>query len=44
MASYFGIVPANRDSGSVKRRGRMAKEGPATARWALSMMVDTVNR
>lgn len=44
LASYFGIVPANRDSGSVKRRGRMAKEGPATARWALSMMVDTVNR
>jgi transposase len=44
LASYFGIVPSNRDSGSMVRRGRMAKEGPAAARWALSMMVDTVNR
>jgi transposase len=44
LASYFGIVPANRDSASIKRRGRMAKEGPAVARWALSLMVDTVTK
>lgn len=44
MASYFGIVPSNRDSGSMVRRGKMAKEGPAAARWALSVMVDTVIR
>ncbi|MEO9294910.1 MAG: transposase [Nitrososphaera sp.] len=44
LASYFGMVLSNRDSGSVTRRGRMAKEGPAAARWALSIMVDTVIR
>lgn len=44
LASYFGIVPANRDSANIRRRGRMAKEGPAVARWVLSIMVDTVTK
>ena len=42
LASFFGIVPANRDSSSIKRRGHMSKDGAGTARWALSMSVDTV--
>ena len=42
LASFFGIVPANRDSSSLKRRGHMSKDGAGTARWALSMAVDTV--
>ncbi len=42
LASFFGIVPANRDSSSIKRRGHMSKDGAGTARWALSMAVDTI--
>ena len=42
LALFFGIVPANRDSSSIKRRGHMSKDGAGTARWALSMAVDTV--
>ncbi len=42
LASYFGIVPSERSSSSVKRVGRMSKDGPSQARMALSMMVDTV--
>ena len=42
LASFFGIVPSNRDSSSLIRRGHMSKEGASTARWALSMAVDTV--
>ena len=44
LASFLGIVPESRDSSNVKRRGRMSKEGPATARWAFSIMTDTVMR
>lgn len=42
LASFFGVVPANRDSSSIKRRGHMSKEGATTSRWALSLAVDTV--
>lgn len=42
LASSFGIVPENRDSANVKRRGKMTKDGPAVARWTLSVMVDSV--
>ena len=42
LASFFGIVPSNRDSSSITRRGRMSKEGARTARWALSIAVDTI--
>ena len=42
LASFFGIVPSNRDSSSTIRRGHMSKEGSQTARWALSLAVDTV--
>ncbi len=42
LASFFGIVPTSRDSAGVKRRGKMTKDGSSTARWALSVMVDTV--
>ena len=42
LASFFGIVPSNRDSSSITRRGHMSKEGASTARWALSIAVDTV--
>jgi len=42
LASYLGIIPESRDSANVKRRGRMTKDGPPIARWALGVMVDTV--
>lgn len=44
LASFFGIVPTSRDSADVKRRGKMTKDGSSIARWALSVMVDTVTR
>lgn len=44
LASFFGVVPENRDSANIRRRGRMTKDGPAVARWALSIMVDGVIR
>lgn len=42
VASFLGIIPESRDSANVRRRGRMSKDGPSTARWALGIMVDTV--
>ena len=42
VASFLGIIPESRDSANVKRRGKMSKDGPSTARWALGVMVDTV--
>ena len=42
LASYFGIVPAERKSSSIHRVGKMSKDGPSNARMALSIMVDTV--
>jgi len=44
LASFLGIVPTSRDSADVKRRGKMTKDGSSIARWALSVMVDTVMR
>jgi transposase len=44
LASYFGIVPAERNSSTMKRVGHMSKSGPSDARWALSVMVDTVSK
>ncbi len=41
LASYFGIIPETRDSSSIRRRGRMSKDGPSLARWALTVAVDT---
>jgi transposase len=42
LASFFGIIPTSRDSANIKRRGKMTKDGSSIARWALSVMVDTV--
>lgn len=42
LASFFGIITSTKDSSSIKRRGHMSKEGSTTARWALSIAVDTV--
>ena len=42
LASFFGIVPANRDSSSIVRRGHMSKQAVWIERWALSLTVDTV--
>ena len=42
VASYLGIIPVSKDSANVRRRGRMSKDGPSTARWTLGIMVDTV--
>jgi transposase len=42
LASFFGIVPAERNSSTIKRVGKMSKDGPNNARMALSIMVDTV--
>lgn len=44
LASFFGIVPRQRDSSSIHRVGRMSKDGPSEGRRALSIMVDTVAR
>jgi transposase len=44
LASFFGIIPQSGDSANVKRRGRMSKDGPSIARWALGIMTDTVMR
>lgn len=44
LASFFGIVPAERNSSSIKRVGKMSKDGPHSARMALSIMVDTIAR
>jgi transposase len=44
LASFFGIVPTSRDSADMKRRGKMTKDGSSTARWALSVTVDTVTQ
>jgi hypothetical protein len=35
-------VPESRDTSDVRRKGKMTKDGPRVARWALSIMVDTV--
>ena len=42
LASFFGIITSTKDSSTIKRRGHMSKEGAQTARWALSIAVDTV--
>ncbi|TLY02113.1 MAG: IS110 family transposase [Thaumarchaeota archaeon] len=44
LRAFFGIIPERWDSANVKRRGRMSKDGPSIARWALSVMSDTVTR
>ena len=42
LASFFGIITSTKDSSTIKRRGHMSKEGSQTARWALSIAVDTI--
>ena len=42
LASFFGIITSTRDSSTIKRSGHMSKEGAQTARWALSIAVDTI--
>jgi transposase len=42
VASFLGIIPESRDSANIRRRGKMSKDGPSVARWALGIMVDTV--
>lgn len=42
LASFFGIITSAKDSSTIKRRGHMSKEGAQTARWVLSIAVDTV--
>ena len=42
LASFFGIITSTKDSSTIKRRGHMSKEGAQTARWPLSLAVDTV--
>ena len=42
LASSFGIVPVERESSGVKRMGRMSREGPTVARWALGIAADSV--
>lgn len=44
VASFLGIIPESRDSANVRRRGKMSKDGPSVARWALGVMVDSVIR
>jgi transposase len=42
LASALGIVPVERESSDVKKRGRMSREGPSIARWALGVAADGV--
>jgi transposase len=42
LASALGIVPVERQSSGVKKRGRMSREGPSIARWALGLAADHV--
>ena len=42
LASFLGIIPATRESGKIRRVGRMSKDGPSRARWALSIAVNAV--
>ena len=42
LASFFGIITSTKDSSTIKRRGHISKEGARTARWALSIAVDTI--
>jgi transposase len=42
LASAFGIVPVERESSGVKKMGRMSREGPSIARWALGVAADRV--
>ena len=42
VASFLGIIPESKDSANVRRRGKMSKDGPPIARWALGIMTDTV--
>ncbi len=44
LASFIGIVPAERNSSSIRRVGKMSKDGAHTPRMALSIMVDTVSK
>lgn len=44
LAIYFGIIPETRESSSIRRRGKMSKSVPSTARWALTVAVDTTMR
>ena len=42
LAPFFGDIPETRDSSTKNKRGHMSKKGAATARLALSIVVDTV--
>ena len=42
FGSFFLVIKETRDSSTLKKRGHMSKAGAATARWALSIAVDTV--
>ncbi|MDG6907202.1 MAG: IS110 family transposase, partial [Nitrososphaerota archaeon] len=42
LASALGIVPVERQSSDVKKIGRMSREGPGIARWALGVAADNV--
>ena len=44
LASYLGVIPVCRDTSETRRRGRMSREGPAVARWALGLATDNVVR
>ena len=40
LANFFGVVPTEKNSSSLKRVGHISKSGPGEGRWALSIMVD----
>ncbi|MGC8726354.1 MAG: IS110 family transposase [Thermoplasmata archaeon] len=42
LAAFFGIIPSIKESSTIKRSGHMSKDGAGTARWALSLAVDTI--
>ncbi len=44
LASYLGIIPAERESSGVKRMGKMSKEGHPLGRWVLDIMAGNAAR
>ncbi len=42
LVSFFGIITNTKDSSTIKIGGQIFKDGTQTARWALSVAVDTI--
>ena len=41
-ASFFGIITSTMNPSTIRMRGHMSKKGARTARWGLTIAVDTI--